>query len=600
MKNDRLTRFRMQEVDGSWYRRDVLCREACPVHTHAGGYVQAIARGDVDTAAALARAPNPFANVCSRVCAHPCESACRRAAIDAPVSIRALKRAALEQSRSGRTPPSPAPRPDPTRRVAVVGGGPAGLSCAHDLARIGHRVVLFEKAPVLGGMLRLGIPEYRLPRELLQEEIDGIVRLGVEVRTDQALGRDFRLADLRREGFDAVFLSVGAHRSRDLAIPGTDLDGVLRGVEFLLNVNLGFRVWLGHRVIVIGGGSVAIDVARTASREEVPFDEGLAMDAARSALRLGAREVHVVCLEPREQMPAHQYEVDEADEEGISFHPSRGPRRILGVQGRVTGLETLRCARVFDSEGRFAPEFVAGSEEVIGADTVILAIGQETDVSWIDPEDGIEVTRGGLLRVDPETLETTAPAVFAGGDAAFGPRLVIDAVADGRRAAASIVAGIERRRIPASGDAGRLVAIRPRDLDDGYDGAERRTCPTLPVSRRIGFTEVELAFPVDEARHEAERCLRCEQHIILDPSRCILCGGCVDVCPYRCIQVVSLDRIEGDSRELMEARHWETGVAFLLEGRQCIRCALCVRRCPTDALTLARYDSSTLAVREDS
>jgi NADPH-dependent glutamate synthase beta subunit-like oxidoreductase len=570
------------------------------VGTEAFAYVTALAEGDHELAYAIARRPNPFPYICGRVCAHPCEDACRRGEIDAPISIRAMKRTATDSHdmACGGHAPGLTQLPKREEAVAVVGSGPAGLACAHDLARLGYPVTVFEASSVPGGMLALGIPEYRLPREIVELEIGAITRIGVELKCNQVLGRDFLLKDLRERGFRAVFLAIGAHRSKDLRIEGLGLDGVLRGVEFLLNVNLGYRVWLGHKVVVIGGGNVAVDVARTAAREGTDqVAVSTTLDAARAALRLGSREVHVICLESREEMPAHGYEVEEAEREGIIFHPSTGPKRVLGVDGKVTGLETVRCLSVFDSSGRFNPSFAAGSESLLTTDSVILSVGQLSDLSFVRPEDGIQTTPRGTLAIDPQTLATTAAGVFAGGDAAFGPRLIIDATADGRKAARSIHQYLRgnvrwQQRV-------ELPVIQPRDLRNPYDGIPRQSCPTLPIERRIGFTEVELPFSAEQAAIEGQRCLRCDYNIFLDGDRCILCGGCVDICPYHCIAMVSagdvdwsgVDRDENRGDFPEEAGRCE-GYAMVMDETSCIRCGLCVRRCPTDAITMRRFEAS--------
>jgi formate dehydrogenase beta subunit len=473
--------FKLQKMDGAqWFHDNISCHAACPVGTEAFAYVQALAQGDHESAYAIARRPNPFPFVCGRVCAHPCEDACRRGEIDQPISIRALKRTATD-SHDLRLGHAPGLERLPRREeaVAVVGSGPAGMACAHDLARLGYAVTVFEASSLPGGMLTLGIPEYRLPREIVQLEIGEILRLGVELQCDRAIGRDFLLADLWQQGFRAAFLAIGAHRSKDLRIEGVELDGVLRGVEFLLNVNLGYRVWLGHKVVVIGGGNVAVDVARTAAREGTDqVAVSTTMDAARAARRLGSREVHVICLEAREEMPAHGYEVEEAEGEGILFHPSTGPKRVLGVDGKVVGLETLHCLSVFDADGRFNPRLQEGSESVITADSIILSVGQVSDLSFLRQEDGVKTTPRGNVHVDPLTLATTAPGVFAGGDLAFGPRLIIDAEADGRRAARSIhryLRGNAQWSVQV-----QFPAVPTRDLHDPYDGTPRQVCPVHP------------------------------------------------------------------------------------------------------------------------
>ena len=387
--------------------------QACPVHTQAGRYVALIAQGRYQEAYRYARVPNPFASICGRVCGHPCEPACRRGNLDLPISIRALKRFVTERhGPESRTPIDVFPeRPGVSRpeKIAIIGSGPAGMSAAHDLALLGYPVTIFEGAPVPGGMMHLGIPEYRLPRDVLQAQIREILDFGPELRLNMRLGRDFSLGDLLRQGYKAVLLAFGLHRSRDLNLPGHDLDGVVKGIDFLLNVNLGYRFSVGKQVVVIGGGNVAIDVARSAMREQQKVEKdtdtaGLPneltssemdvamkefMDVSRQALRMGAREVHLVCLESRAEMPAAEEEIEESLVEGIKIHPSFGPKRFVGQSGKVTGLEVIKCTSVFDAQRRFNPAFAEGTETVLPCDTVILAIGQASDLSFLRPADGI-------------------------------------------------------------------------------------------------------------------------------------------------------------------------------------------------------------------
>ncbi|MFQ5670735.1 MAG: FAD-dependent oxidoreductase [Acidobacteriota bacterium] len=612
----------VSQVDRAWLETNFPCHAACPVGTEAGRYVALIAAGRYREAYAVARRPNPLASICGRICAAPCETACRRGALDQPVAIRALKRFVTERfgvesmidldmlreiygKRGVKYPED---------RIAIIGAGPAGLAAAHDLALQGYPVTIFEAQPVPGGMLRLGIPEYRLPRELVKLEINAILSLGVTLRVNQRLGRDFTLGDLRRQGFRAIFIGIGAHKSRDLEIPGADLDGVLKGVDFLLNVNMGYRLDLGQRVVVIGGGNVALDVARTAVRAAVPevavnpeINIVTALDVARSAVRFGVKEVQVVSLESFEEMPADPQEIEQAQSEGITFHPRKGPKRILGENGKVVGLETVQCTAVFDAQHRFRPQFAPGTELSMAADTVILAIGQASDLSFLRPEDGIEVTRRGTIKVDSETLSTTAPGIHAGGDVAFGPRIAITAIADGRRAAAAIHARLHGE--PARPGATQII-LRPlpgytRSPD--YEGVPRQDPPILPIQRRIGISEIEECFLEASARLEASRCLRCWVNTSFreDPvqgTECILCGGCADVCPEDCIEFVPLKEIAA-SRELEEDLFAEFGEAgeALLEGENasgtalikdetvCIRCGLCAERCPAGTIRMEEF-----------
>jgi formate dehydrogenase beta subunit len=591
----------------------VPCRTGCPVHTDAGAYVRAIAEWDTARGYRVARAPNPLASTCGRICAHPCETKCRRGKIDQPISIRALKRVVTE--RHGVENPLGAP-PEPLRplalaarkgdapaRVAVVGAGPAGISCAHDLALLGYTVTLFDAAPVAGGMLYQGVPEYRLGRDIIRAEVDQVLALGVELRLNWRLGRDFSVGDLRRNDFAAVFLALGATKGRDLDIPGRDLDGVINGVDFLLNANLGYRVVVGERVVVVGGGNVAIDVARTVLRYAAPetrelpegaqqllqtwgYDNAF-LDAARTALRLGARHVQLVSLESRAEMPAHPDEVREAEEEGISLVPRRGPRAVLGEKGHVAALETLDVESVFDEKGRFNPKFVPGSEKRLEADTIILAVGQQPDTECLAGDPEITITPRGLVKVEPRTLATTMPGVYCGGDLAFGPRIVIEAVADGKRAALAIHESLGGGAVPRA--RGRFRAIELNRSGEHYDRIPRQAVPSLPVARRTGFREVEEGYTEAQARTEGSRCLWCNVETVFDSERCILCSGCVEICPEACLALVPASRLRGAPqlealREALGAG--ATAGAIVKDEERCIRCGLCAERCPTGAITM--------------
>ena len=615
------------QVDREWLETNFPCFRACPVGTEAGRYVALIAEGRYREAYAVARRPNPLASICGRICAAPCEPACRRGALDQPIAIRALKRFVTE--RFGvesmidldvlREIYGEKRRRYPGDKVAIIGAGPAGLAAAHDLALLGYPVTVFESQPVPGGMLRLGIPEYRLPRELIKLEINAILNLGVELKLGVRLGSDFLLSDLKRQGFRAVFLAIGAHKSRELEIPGTHLDGVLKGVDFLLNINMGYRLEFGRKVLVVGGGNVAVDVARTALRagiREEAINPTLnivtALDVARSAIRFGAKEVHIVCLESLAEMPADREEITEAQKEGIAIHPGRGPQRILGENGRVTGLETIECSSVFDAQGRFRPSFVTGTELALSADTVILAIGQASDLSFLQPGDGVAVTSRGTIQVDPATLATSAPEIYAGGDVAFGPRVAINAIADGRKAAASIHASL--RGLARAPDPQEVV-LQPLPgytrIPD-YEGIPRQRPPVLAIERRIGIAEIEQCFTEAQARREGARCLRCWVNTIFheDPERgteCILCGGCADVCPEECIEFVPVSEVEADPalREPVLAEHgppgenlfaaWPAGeepsggTVLIKDETICIRCGLCAERCPAGTITMEQF-----------
>ncbi len=629
---------RTKLVDLEWLESNFPCMQACPVHTQAGRYVSLIAQGRYEEAYRYARAPNPLASICGRVCGHPCETNCRRGKFDAPISIRALKRFLTERhGPESRDPIDVFPersRITRSEKVAIIGSGPAGLAAAHDLALLGYPVTIFEAAPVPGGMLHLGIPEYRLPRDVLQAQVREILDLGPEIRFNSRLGRDFTLAELRSQGYKAILLALGLHRSRDLPIPGNELDGVIKGVDFLLNVNLGYRFSIGKKVVVIGGGNVAIDVARSALRQQqqltlealsssllpdslTPSELSVAMkelmDVSRAALRMGAREVHLVCLESREEMPAFEEEIEEGMQEGLKIHPSLGPKQFLETNGKLAGLETIRCTSVFDAQHRFNPTFEAGTETVISCDTAILAIGQASDLSFLSPADGVETTRQGTIKIDLETLMSTAPGIFAAGDIAFGPRLIISAVADGKKAAE----GIDRfLRGPAFIPRPKYVQITVLDhhqMAEQYDEYSRLAVPVTPLERRTGVAEVEMGFTEQQARLEATRCLQCWVNTIFEGSEangteCILCGGCVDVCPENCLRLVPLSQLSfsEDTKARLLAnsdsyrgalQHLDAqdlpateGSVMLKDETICIRCGLCAARCPVHTITMEAFE----------
>jgi NADPH-dependent glutamate synthase beta subunit-like oxidoreductase len=445
-------------------------------------------------------------------------------------------------------------------------------------------------------------------------EVDNILAMGVTLHTRVTVGRDISFTKLRSD-FDAVLLATGLNKGRELNIPGAHLAGVYNGIDFLINVNLGFEIELGKRVVVVGGGNVAIDVARAAVRlvqEAVDFsvpdedEKSLqpALDAARMAMRSGAEKVDMVSLESRVQMPAWKGEVDEAEHEGIVVDNGWGPKEIVGEDGLVAGLRVRRCLTVFDENGRFNPAF-SDEEKVIPCDSVILAIGQQADLSYLNNEDGVQVTPRGILKIDDD-LSTTAPGVFAGGDVAFGPRILVEAVANGHRSARSI-------HLYLSGKTEKTVRSRFRILTDwkmprGFLSTPRQKMPVLAANRRIGIAEVELGFDEEQGRAEGLRCLNCQVNTIFDGSKCILCAGCVDICPENCLRLVDLVQVSGDERyDALIKQRYGVGAAALKAGQagaiikneeKCIRCGLCADRCPTQAITMETLERQEREVFE--
>ena len=489
------------------------CVGACPAGVNVQGYVQLIKEGKYREALQLIMERIPLPGVLGRVCPHPCEAGCRRAEIDAPVNIRGLKRFAADS-----VDPDTLSIPvgeDRSERIAVVGSGPAGLTVAYDLRRKGYPVTIFEALPVMGGMLRVGIPDYRLPPEVLDREIDQILKLGVEARTGVRFGTDVTLEGLEAEGFSAVFLGIGAHGSVKLGIPGEDdASGIIDAVEFLRRVNIGDHSAPGSRAVVIGGGNVALD-------------------SARVARRLGAREVTVLYRRSEAEMPAYPEEIEGAREENVSFMFFAAPVRVLSdPEGAVRGLTCIRTEPgPMDASGRRRPVPVEGSEFEISCDVIIPAIGQRIDSALSDQVPGLNWSRRGTLMVDPQTLQTHVTRVFAGGDAVTGPATVVEAVAAGHRAAEAI----ERffTRADAGADLEAPAPLPPdepvwRPVPAGMQPAAREVSDHLPAGARVGnFSEVEQGMTEAAARAEAGRCINC--------GDCCECMACVRACEAKAI-----------------------------------------------------------------
>jgi heterodisulfide reductase subunit A-like polyferredoxin len=482
------------------------CVLACPANLSAQGYVQLIKAGKYEDSLALIMDRLPLPGTIGRICPHPCESDCRRQEVDEPIAICSLKRFVADQVDWDKLP-----IPEITRKaekVAIIGAGPSGLSCAYHLALKGYQPVIFESQAEAGGWLRYGIPEYRLPREVLQREVNYIQKLGTEINYNSPIGGDKTISSLlTKEGFKAVFLGIGCQGSIRIPVPGHEAEGVLWGVDYLKDVaGTGVSPTADKRVLVIGGGNVAMDVARTAARK-------------------GATKVSIICLETRAEMPASPWEVDEAEHEGIDFIHRLGVKQILTQNGKVTGLELKAVERVFDEAGRFAPTYFEDQLTTLDADVVIMAIGQKSELKFITAADGIEISPRGLIVAEPDTLATTRPGVFAGGDIVSGPYIAIAAVNAGREAAISIdryIQGMDLRE-------GREFHANP--IKDGdwnpippkEPKKKRADMPTLPVEEWVkGFKEICLGFTPEQAQEEAARCVNC--------GVCSECLQCVKAC----------------------------------------------------------------------
>lgn len=480
-----------------------LCVKACPAGIDIPGYLRLIDQGKPDEACKLIVEKAPFPGILGRVCTHPCETACKRGEVNEPISICAAKRYAADKAGDLSEWMARA-APGSGRKVAVIGAGPAGLTAAFYLRKKGHQVTVFEARSRAGGMMRYGIPYYRLPQDILDKEINLVLSTGIDLKTNQKLGIDFEIDQLKNDGFEAIFVSVGAQLSRKIELEGSELEGVHWGVEFLAAVADGNDIRVKDNLVVIGGGNVAVDVALT-------------------ALRLGARKVSLACLESREEMPANSWEVEQAREEGVEMLYSWGPSKILENDGKVAGLELVRCTSVFDNEGKFCPYF-DDTKTTVEGDQVILAIGQASETAFcqnfcfLDDQRSLPVEMG-LIKINQQTQETEMKGVFAGGDAANGPATVIEAIAAGRRAAVSIDKYL-------GGDGIIEFGIRNAECGSGqpYEGRresgfaelKRVAVPTLPFSERhAGFSEVELCLSDAEVKQETHRCLQCDLEICL-------------------------------------------------------------------------------------
>ena len=520
------------------------CILGCPIRQDGRDYIQLIARRKFDDAVSIVRERNVLPSACGRICTHPCEDKCRRNKLDKSLAIAWLKRFLTDRI-----------KPDSIKKaeikysekIAIIGAGPTGLAAANDLALLGYPCTVFEAFGQAGGMIGIGVPVFRLPRNEIEKDVSIIKNLGVEFKFNTKVGEDVTLAEIKDQGYSAIFITVGLPLSKHLPIHGVELKGVLKGVDFLNEANSTYKASIGENVLVIGGGAVA-------------------MDCARTALRLGPKKVQITCLESRKEMPTSDYEIEETLHEGIVLHTSLGPKRILGENGKVVGLETLKVISVFDDQGRFNPSFHKGSEETIDTDTIIIAIGQGSDLSVINGVEGIKTTRGGTIIVDKNTFMTDVEGIFAGGDVVLGRGTMTLGLEHGKRAALTIHNYLrnENEKDHSFYDFKPIDELVDRRVE--LIRKEERACMSAinDQERNSSFKEVEIGFDEETAVREAQRCMNCGSGATVSPDLCVGCLTCVRVCPFE-IPVIN-----------------DENVAYI--SGDCQSCGICVVECPAKAI----------------
>ncbi len=574
-------RYQSVAANPDWYQTNIPCQVGCPAHTDVSTYIGLISQARFDEAYLLNRQANVVPGVLGRTCARPCEPVCRRNKIDGkPIAICWLKRACADH-REYRHHAEPPPITK-DKKVAIVGAGSAGLAAARDLREMGYPVTIYEADPVAGGVMVNGIPVWRLPRDVTYEETNEYMDdLGVEVRYNIRVGRDVQLTELLKS-YDAVYLAAGCYVSNPLTgpdnkiIPGADLKGVEDGIRLLDKTNFGEPAFIGKRVIVLGGGFTA-------------------MDCCRTSIRFGAEKVYVLYRRSKEEMPSDEYEVDEATLEHVEFQYLLTQVEVFSNDGvHVSGLKLIRNKLGDpDASGRRRPIAIPGTEFVIEADTIIPAFGQTSDPSWLQADElKLEVRkRDGIPLVDRETWMTSYPGLFAGGDYTERSRNLISAIGDGRDAAAAInryLGGVDKPAEPA--EEIELPDYR-RGMVDDYESIPFQLMPSLPLKERYSNTrETETGYTPEDAVAQARRCLQCQLNIMIDPSICILCSGCVDICPYDCISMEGLSRVVKGDPMHQGTETWRGGADMIIDEEKCIRCGLCIVRCPTDAISMVQFE----------
>ena len=615
-------RFQTAEVGVDWLQCNIECQEGCPVNTNCRGYLMLAAEGRFEEGYILARDPNPVAAICGYVCSAPCEKACRRADIDKPLSIRAMKRFLVDWHYGNNMPDNVVVAPASGKSVGVVGAGPAGLTVAKELASYGHEVHVYDALPSGGGTTLIGVPAFRLPRDVIELDVNWVAKHGVQFHYNVEVGRDVTLDQLR-ERHDAVVVAAGCMYPVAMNIPGEELDGVIYGVDFLKRANLGEEQWVGDHVVVIGGGYTA-------------------MDSSRTALRLGAKTSTIAYRRGPDEMVVDEEEQHETRFEGVQFEFFSAPVEVLGDQrGKVTGVvfQRVRLGPP-DASGRRSPESIPGSEFTVPCDMVVPCTSQASDnnvlgeygarlnrhlgvtdtraivaggslSSWrsaplngttpVGPDGKkynalkFEINRG-YVAANPDSFQTTVDGVFACGDFVSGPATIIEAAGRGRRTARAVdrwlfgVRGNELEELPVINRAVVTQALE-HDMPDKYEAIERQHIPMAPPELRRDFTSlVEVGYDTRSAIAEGSRCLQCNHNINIDGPRCILCGLCADVCPEGVIYMIDKAQVGGDDPEIEIFQSWPRGIAMVIDEERCIRCNLCVERCPTNCITMDRLE----------
>ncbi len=567
--------------DPDYYHRVVDCQWACPAHTDVPEYIRLIALGRYSDAYMLNRESNVFPGILGRVCDRPCEPACRRGRVeDKPVAICRLKRVAadLRDDISDRLPKAPEQKNG--HRVACIGAGPASLTVANDLLPLGYEVVIFEQYAIAGGLMRTNIPAFRLPAEVLDEEIRYITDMGADLRLGTPVGSMRALLD--DGGFDAVFVGSGAPKGKDLELPGrNDTDRIHIGIAWLESVAFGHVDRIGERVLIIGVGNTA-------------------MDCCRSSLRLGARDVKVMARKPRGFFKASEWELEDAEEENVEIVVNHAPKAFVTEGGKLQGMTFERIEYDMDG-GRIRGQRVV-DEVFIPCDDVILAIGQENAFPWVERDLGIEFDEWNVPKVDPVTYQSTRPGVFFGGDSAFGPKNIIWAVEHGHQAAISIHKHCKGQPLAERMPRGvnlqsRKVGMNEWSYKNDYDAKERRLVPHVGLKERFRKLniEVELGFDAGRAAEEVGRCLNCDIQTVFHAELCIECDACLDICPTDCLTItpngdekdvvarLKAPRRNPDQPLYVSAPLKQTGRIMVKDEDLCVHCGLCAERCPTDA-----------------